>query len=132
MAKKITPEQLPAEIDQILADYQAGVIKGVNNAVKKLANKGRNAVRRNARAAFSGRKGTRRKYSNGWMYKMGVGSNRWAASAVIYEGRQPGLAHLLEHGHAKVGGGRTLGRAHIKPVDDQLANEAIRTVKGEL
>jgi len=132
MAKTINPEQLPEEIDQILADYQSGVIVGINNAVKKLANKGRNAVRRNARAAFSGKKGTRRKYSNGWMYKMGYGSNRWAASAVIYEGKQPGLAHLLEHGHAKVGGGRTSGKAHIKPVEDQIVNEAIRTVKGEL
>lgn len=129
MAKTITPEQLSAEVDLILHDYQSHVIVGMTSAIKQLANKGRNAVRRNARAVTSK---SRRRYSNGWMYKMDTGSNRWAAGAVIYEKKQPGLAHLLEHGHAKANGGRTRSREHIKPVSDQIANEITGAVKKEI
>jgi len=136
MNKKIKPDQLDKEIDAILADYESGVIRGAKTAIQKLANKGRNAVRRYARAQFkrTTTKGTTsgRKYSNGWMYKMVGASNKWAAGAVIYEAKQPGLAHLLEHGHAKEGGGRTKAKEHIKPVDDQLAREAISAVIKEI
>lgn len=129
MAKTITPEQLSAEVDLILHDYQNHVIVGMASAIKQLANKGRNAVRRNARAVTSK---SRRRYSNGWMYQMDTGSNRWAAGAVIFEKKQPGLAHLLEHGHAKANGGRTRAREHIKPVSDQIANEITGAVKKEI
>lgn len=129
MAKVTTPEKLSAEIDKILDDYGKGVLNGVDEALKQLANKGRNAVRKNARAVTSKK---RRKYSNGWMYQMQTGSNRWAASAVIYNKKQPGLAHLLEHGHAKVGGGRTRTLEHILPVEEQLSEEALSVIKKEI
>ena len=129
MARMTSPERLSADIAQILKEYEDGVIIGFNKAIQELANKGRNAVRRNARSVIA--KG-RRKYSNGWMYKMERGSNKWAAGAVIYEKRQPGLAHLLEHGHALASGGRTGALEHIKPVEEQLIREAISEVKKEL
>ena len=128
MAKLTSPERLSADIQMILAEYEAGVIAGANTAIKQLANKGRNAVRRNARAKFTRSSRKSRKYSNGWMYKMERWSNKAIAGAVIYEKNQPGLAHLLEHGHAKVNGGRTKAREHVKPVEDQLASEIVREV----
>lgn len=129
MAKLTSAEKLAADIDQILNDYGNNVLKGVDNALKQLASKGRNAVKREARNVTNKK---RRKYSNGWMYKVEGGSNRWAASAVIYNKRQPGIAHLLEHGHAKVGGGRTRPRVHIQPVEEQLTDEALRVIKKEI
>lgn len=130
MAKMTTPEKLSADINAITAEWAAGELKGVDEAMKKLANKGRNAVRKTARSIIS-TKG-RRKYTNGWMYKMVTGSNKWAAGAVIYQKKQPGIAHLLEFGHATVNGGRTNPREHIKPVADQIANEALAAFKKEL
>ena len=129
MAKLTSAEKLAADIDQILKEYQDGVLKGMDNAIKKLASKGRNAIKRETRNVTNKK---RRRYSNGWMYKMEPGSNRWAASAVIYNKRQPGIAHLLEHGHAKVNGGRTNPRVHIQPVADQIANDAIGEIKKEI
>lgn len=129
MAKLTSAERLSADIDQILKEYQMGVYDGLDTALKKLASKGRNAVQRNARAVIS--KG-RRKYSNGWGFKVKSSSNLWAAEAVIYEKKVPGLVHLLEHGHAKVNGGRTRALVHVKPVSDELANTAIGTLKAEI
>ena len=126
MAKLTTPEQLSADIQAILNDYENGVVSDVKTVIQRLANKGRLAVRRNAKAMF-GKKG-RRKYSGGWSYKIQRWSNKSIAGAVIYNRSQPGLAHLLEHGHAKVNGGRTKAREHVKPVEDQLASEIVREV----
>lgn len=129
MAKLTSAEKLAADIDQILNEYRDGVYKGMDEAIKKLASKGRNAVKREARNVTSKK---RRKYSNGWMYKMEPGSNKWAASAVIYNKKQPGIAHLLEHGHATVNGGRTNPRVHIQPISEQIADEAIGAIKKEI
>ena len=139
MAKMTSPERLEADIQQILNDYQNHVITQTTVVIEQLAKKGKNAVRRYSRAVINK---TRRKYSNGIMYKMdrrltmahGTGLY-WAnqvRGATIYAGKQPGLSHLLEHGHAVVSGGRsyspTKERPHWKPVEDQLVNEAVRKV----
>ena len=60
MAKLTSAERLSADIDQILKEYQMGVYDGIDEAIKKLANKGRNAIKRNARSVISKK---RRKYS---------------------------------------------------------------------
>ena len=125
MAKITSAEQLSVDIAEIFSEIERGTITGMNKAVRNLANKGRNAVKRNARALIVP---GRRKYSNGWQYKMLRASNKWAAEAVIYAGKQPGLAHLLENGHAKVTGGRTRKLEHIKPVEEQIKRDIVSEV----
>ena len=44
---------------------------------------------------------------------------RTAPEYTIYS-ELPGLPHLLEHGHAKRGGGRTRAFPHIAPVEENL------------
>ena len=129
MAKKTSAEKLADDIDAIMKDYADGTIEGLNNVIKQLTSKARNAVKRNAREVTSK---ARRRYSNGWMYKVDKSSNQWAATGVVYNKNQPGLAHLLEHGHAKRGGGRTKGRPHVAPVEEQVANEALSELKREI
>ena len=42
------------------------------------------------------------------------------------------LAHLLENGHAKRGGGRTAPIVHIKPVEEWAIEEVQKTIKEEV
>lgn len=44
--------------------------------------------------------------------------------------RKPGLPHLLEKGHAKIGGGSTVAQPHVKPAAD-YAFEYVRRMLPE-
>ena len=63
------------------------------------------------------------KYAKGWTRKLDKG--RVSVGAVVY-GKKPetyAVAHLLEHGHAKRGGGRTEPVPHIKEVEQWAITE---------
>lgn len=54
------------------------------------------------------------RYQKGWRAKK-IGT-RW----VVHNATDYQLTHLLEKGHAKVGGGRVPAYPHIGPVEDQI------------
>jgi Bacteriophage HK97-gp10, putative tail-component len=56
-------------------------------------------------------------YKRGWTRKKTP--NGW----VIHNKTEYRLAHLLEHGHATVDGGRVPGTPHIRPVEEWLEKE---------
>lgn len=55
-----------------------------------------------------------------------------SVTGVIYNKATPSLPHLLEHGHANRGGGRTPGRPHIAPAEEQIVKEYEEEVKSKL
>lgn len=91
-------------------DQFAGVLPGVLLDAQKKA----------AKAAVKTLKNTSptrtKEYAKGWRSVTEKG--RLGASTTIYNGRKPGLAHLLEFGHPKVNGGRTKPFPHIKEVEE--------------
>lgn len=123
MAKTITPDQFAASIRGILAEYEGDVQSHVEEVTQRVAKEAAKAVRSAAKSAVGGTG----KYASGWTSQVEVG--RLSTQGVVYNKKLPGLPHLLEHGHANRGGGRTPGRAHIKPVEDQIIREFESEVK---
>lgn len=123
MAKKIPIDRLTAEINKILTEYGDQVQQNVDEAAKKVTKAGVKAVKGNASSAFGGSG----KYASGWTSKFEKG--RLSSQGIIYNGTVPGLPHLLEHGHANRNGGRTPGRPHIAPVEQQIIKDFEEAVK---
>lgn len=126
MAKTITPDQFAAQIRGILAEYEGDVQAHVEEVTQKVAKEAAKAVRSAAKSTFGGSG----KYASGWTSQVEVG--RLSTQGVVYNKKVPGLPHLLEYGHANRGGGRTPGRAHIQPVEEQIIKEFESEVKSSL
>lgn len=69
-------------------------------------------------------KGATGDYAKNWRYQVERG--RLRVGATVY-GDKPtySLAHLLEHGHAKRGGGRVAPIVHIAPVEEWAVDEVV-------
>lgn len=125
MAK--TPiEKLDSAIKKILEEYGDDIKKNVGEASVKVAKKGAAALRGASAATFGGSGN----YASGWTQEKE--EKRWSTTSTIYNKNAPGLAHLLENGHATVNGGRVAGRPHIAPVEKEIAKEFEEGVIGAI
>lgn len=123
---KVTPiDKLNKKIEEILQEYGKDVEVNLATATKKIGQAGATALRQESRAKF---KGTG-KYASGW--KSQFTERRLSSSSIIYN-EHPGLPHLLEYGHAKRGGGRVEGRAHISTVEEQIERQFMQEVESKL
>lgn len=124
MARPVTIDGFGEALTDVLDDYGDVAIEKVNKVVPEVAN---DAVKR-LRKASPRRTG---EYAKNWTKT--VTKSRLGATATIY-GNAPTyrLAHLLEHGHAKRGGGRTAPIVHIKPVEEWAADEVESRLKEDL
>ena len=104
MAKTCTIDGLDAAIMDVLNEYEELTVQTVREATQKVAKEGVKALRSNSRGSFGGTG----KYARGWTTTSEGG--RFDTMVTIHN-NLPGLPHLLEHGHANRGGGRTGGRA---------------------
>ena len=103
-------------VEDVLHGYMYdGVVPAMEAAVKEVA---RESVKK-LKATSPGNGD----YRKNWRSKVERG--RIQAGAVVYGGKPTySLAHLLEHGHAKRGGGRVAAIEHIRPVEQWAINEA--------
>ena len=121
MGKRIAVDNLAAEINKMLSEYCEDIADGVDVATRKTAQLGARALNTESANKFGGKK-----YRKSWTSKHE--KRRLASVAVIYS-RIPGLPHLLEHGHAVRGGGRTVpGKPHIAPVEQEVIRAFEREV----
>lgn len=127
MAKKVTIDTLDQAVKDILEEYRDQIDEGNAQTVRRIAQSGAAAVRDSARTMFKTSKKKPYKYAKGWTFTVERG--RLNSTAVIYNRSTPGLPHLLENGHAKRGGGRVEGRAHIEPVEEKLVENYIKGVE---
>ena len=125
MAVKIKPDQLAAAVMKELEDYADTTTDGVKAAVRKAAN----TVKKETQAGAPVRSG---KYAKSWATKTTRESST-SLEITVHSRNRYQLAHLLEHGHAKRGGGRVAARPHIAAAEaagiEQLEAEIERSIR---
>lgn len=112
---------LQKSVASVLQEYEESMTETVQRVTNDLAKEGLSKVK--AASPVSGKSPKKTAYKSGWKKK--VIMNRLGAGAIIYNGKYPGLVHLLEKGHALRNGGRARARVHVAPVQDWM-NEELR------
>jgi hypothetical protein len=108
---------IAAEISRHFREYTNDVQKKVRSAENKVTKEAVSELQANSPVGKTGR------YAAGWAKK------REDDRVIIYNKDRYQLAHLLEHGHAKRGGGRVPGKVHIKPVEEKAVKEFEKLVE---
>lgn len=126
MAKKTPLEKLSADISKILTDYADGVLLTADEVTKKIGQKGASAVKAESKSKGWGENTG---YDKGW--KAEIEKTRLSCRAIIYN-EKAGLVHLLEHSHAKRGGGRTNAFPHVSPIEEELQEEYYKAMREAL
>ena len=117
MANTIKPDQLAAEVMDILAEYRDAVNVITEENVRKVMNEARADVRERSPQREKGGKSYKRHWRTKFIREGPV------IKGIVYNDKA-GLTHLLEFGHAVWNGGRTEAQEHIAPAQE-TANEAI-------
>lgn len=129
-SKLIEIDDFGRSMKQLLAAVENDVDKGSTKAVRKAAQKGKRNVVRNAKKAGLERVHDGPHYVDGWSYR--VKNTEEGPTAEIGNKTKPGLAHLLEKGHAKVGGGMVPGVEHIAPAAETTFEEFVKLMNEEV
>lgn len=62
-------------------------------------------------------------------YRTGWARKKDGTGYIIHNRTDYQITHLLEHGHAKVGGGRVAAIPHIRPVEEKIVKDFEELVK---
>ena len=119
MAKKIKADALASEVMKELDDYSSLTTEVMKKAVR---NAGK-TVREEIADTAPKKTGT---YGKSW-------EDSKSLQVTVHSKNRYQIAHLLEHGHAKRGGGRVAARPHIAPAEEngirQLEKEIERGIR---
>lgn len=125
MATKVSIGNMADAIMKELNEYVDTTADGVKAAVQKAAK----TVKREIQAGAPARTGA---YKKSWATKNTAESSN-KLEITVYSRNRYQLAHLLEHGHAKRGGGRVAARPHIASAEqsgiEQLEQEIERCIR---
>ena len=117
-------DQMAHIIMEGLQEYADLATEDMKAAVKKAGNKAKSDVQAGA-PVMTG------KYKKSWAVKT-TKENANAMEVTVHSRNRYQLAHLLEFGHAKRGGGRTRAFPHIAPAEEAAAELLVREVEAAL
>lgn len=103
-------DDLATEIAKTIQAYTEDVSAGIEKELDQTSKQITKAI-----AAKSPK--DKGEYEKGWTRKKTVSGGQ--VTYTIYNKKRGSIAHLLEFGHAKRGGGRVSGKPHIRPSYDQ-------------
>ena len=124
MGRKIPVSQLSAAVMEQLTEYAELAMEEMKEAVKKVGT----TVRKDIEASAPRDTGD---YAKSWAVKTTKESAN-VLQVTVHSRNRYQIAHLLEHGHAKRGGGRVAARPHIAAAEkagiEQLEREIERSL----
>ena len=118
------------EIDQLANAVMEGLNEYADLATDKLKLAVENAGKRVKKEIAATAPGTG-KYAKSWRTKKTKESST-DLEVTVYSPTRYRIAHLLEHGHAKRGGGRVRAIPHIAPAQDHAEQEIERELERSL
>lgn len=122
---RVSIDQMASVIMEGLQDYADLATDDLKAAVKKAGTTVRNQIQSTAPSDTG-------KYAKSWSVK-NIKETSNSLEVTVYSKNRYQLAHLLEFGHAKRGGGRVAGKAHITPAEqagiEELEKEIERSLK---
>lgn len=121
---QIKPEGLADAIQQLFDEFGAEVDFALEQAIKETAEEDSHELE--SAGSFNGGA----EYKAGWDYQQQGSGEK--LKYVVYNKDVPGLAHLLEFGHAKQNGGRTREFPHIAPVNERTGDKVVKKLESLL
>lgn len=126
MADTVSVDALADAVMEGLLEYADLAAEDMKRAVRSAGNATKKEISANAPKKTGA-------YAKSWAVKK-TRETSDSLSVTVYSRNRYWLAHLLEFGHAKRGGGRVAGRAHIAPAEanaaEKLEREIIRALEG--
>lgn len=117
-------DKMAKEINKALDEYASLEADKMKKCVKSAATFTKKEIQANAPVRTGA-------YKKSWTTKKTAEKSN-SITMTVYSKDQYRLAHLLENGHAKRGGGRVQGHPHIKPAEEKGAERLEELIKKEL
>ena len=124
MGDKCTIDNLAKTIMEGLQEYADVASEDVKTAVRKAG--------KNVKAEISANAPKRTgAYAKSWAVKTEK-ETAHSLEVVVHSKNRYQIAHLLEHGHAKRGGGRVAGIPHIAPAEEKAVKQLEENIMKKL
>ena len=117
-------DEMASAIMEGLTEYANLATDDLKAAVKKAGATARKEIQANAPSDT----GT---YAKSWSVKNTKETSN-TLEVTVYSRTRYQLAHLLEFGHAKRGGGRAAGKSHIAPAEEKAVSELEQDITRKL
>ena len=121
---RVKIDGMAAAIMKGLEEYAEVATSDLKASVRKAGSNVRKDIQANAPKKTGA-------YSKSWSVKTTKETSN-TLELTVYSPKKYQLAHLLEYGHAKRGGGRTKAQPHIAPAEETAIRQLERDIKRSL
>jgi hypothetical protein len=124
MSRNTSIDDMDSAIMAELEKYADLAADDLKDAVKETAKSVRKDIQDNAPVDTG-------KYKKSWSVK-NVHEDSESIDLVVHSRNRYQIAHLLEHGHAKRGGGRVAARPHIASAEQRGSEKLVEAIESKL
>ena len=124
MSRNVSVDQMAAAIEEELEKYKDLASDELKKAVKKAGKTAKSDINESAPVRTG-------KYAKSWKSKV-TAEDSQRIQVTVYSPSRYMIAHLLENGHAKRGGGRVRAIPHIKPAEEHAEEVLLKDIEKAL